>query len=231
MSNLWPAKWAGWPQRAVVIVFFVGSILMSLPSLIVIVLHRAAFYAQWIAAQRLLTVHTALLWLVGVIAMLTLHRLASGGFVHWLTETNPALAEVYQRDYVEGTRLPGGWRRWRRYVHAWVLAPIGEEIVFRALPLFGCPIPVFSGYVTVIAQILWALGHYDQVRPRTFLVRIIHVLVSAVVELTTVLVIFIGSHNIFWAVAASIAVHSLHNGFFYLWPWYAKYQIPRPVTG
>lgn len=52
-------------------------------------------------------------------------------------------------------------------------------------------------------QFIWAIGHFQQVRPRTFMVP----------------------------VAASIAVHSLHNGFFYLWPWYAKYQASRPVTG
>jgi len=227
MSTSPPREWEGRLRQGVTVTYIVGSILIGTGGVIGIAANHRLWHAQWLAASHLLKARIELEWAISVIGMLVLLRLTSGGFVQWLTAANPTLAQEYRQDYLSFTRLPDGWPRIALLIKAGVFAPISEEILYRAFPLFGWPQAVWSGYATVLAQLLWAIGHYHQTRPRTFLVRVAYLLVSSMVYLTTIVVVLLETHNIFWAVAASMAVHSLHNWLTSLWPGYPPLK-PMP---
>lgn len=163
--------------------------------------------------NRIADVSTAALALAMVIAlaMLVVYRLLSGGVMKWINTQMPALAMDYRTDYHDINPTPESFRGWAVAVMgAMVFAPIWEEVVFRGLPLFVLP-GVLRGYGVAMGQVLWVFGHAEQVRPRTAIIRMVHLLPSSLIFLTTMLAVNGVTHNVFVAVAASMLVHFFHN--------------------
>ncbi len=224
-----PKEWTKKQKRRNWIVALVPVIVLFVPSEMDIGLHQKIWNAQLVGIEHVPV--WALLTVLGIVgAMLAVHRVSSARLMNWLRVYMSATALQYREDYYAQQKKPKTfWGKVWVYTQALILAPIVEELVFRALPLFGLTAGYLAGYGVALGQALWIVGHAQQVRPRTAVIRMVHLIPSSLVYLTIMLVVALITKNVFVAFAASVLTHFLHNLFCFIWPWYLTLK-PLPAS-